>query len=417
MNKIDTSGVKGDAQSSRRDSAARDTKAGRVSSSRRTSPAGRRRIILLTVGALALITLVVVLLLSVQPAEPGQVAGQQFGGGQPGQGPGGQAPNAAIEVPAGTQTFVVRAEKDREGVEVSGNMLPGDAEDLTSRVAAQVLSVPVHEGDKVNAGDVLVVLDSASLRYEIESLRFEIEQEELSGSPRKVELLRMQLALKQQNLAHYTVRAGIAGTVSTIDVKPGQSVAAGAALARVIDSSWLRAEVGIDELDIPKVQLGQEVEVELDALSGTALFGRVARIGSEGTPTGNGYSTILVELQFREVDSRVLPGFSFSGSIYVASEEQAMVVDRRAVQTINDRDGVVFVVTEDGATATPVPVQYASFGQLNYKLLDGVEIGAKLMTAPNVTGSRRMTFPGGGFGPTGGGPGGGVRIQTGPAFR
>ena len=311
-------------------------------------------------------------------------------------------------LPVSGELYLAESVQNREGVEVSGNIAPGQAVDLSAKVAGTIISGDLREGQAVRAGQVLFAFDNADLEYQIAAKEYEIEQERLSGSPRKLALLQMQYELLLAQRTDYTVRASISGRLSAVEADLGDEVTKGQNLGRIIDTSTLSASVNVDELDVPRVQLGQEVEVYLDALEGVSLFGTVTKIGLEGSATGNGYATVPVEIRFDEPDPRIVPGFSFSGNIYVSGEEEAVVVDKRAVQTLTDTMAIVFQVGEDGETATPVQVGYESFGQLQYKI-SGVEPGARLMEPPAaLTGSEG---PGGFPGASGGFGGPSIRVQ------
>lgn len=317
-----------------------------------------------------------------------------------------QGPQAAMEggmpsisVPLEGETYLVEATRDRQAVEISGNLEPRSSLNLQSRAGGRLNSVLVSEGDEVDAGQVIARLDRSDLEYQIASKEYEIEQERLSGSPRRLELMEMQLQQLRSQLENYVARSNITGTVSSLNVEAGDEVAKGETLARIIDTRTMIATVNVDEIDILSIELGQEVEVYLDALPDSPLYGRVSKIGLEGSATGSGFATVPLEILFETPDPRALPGFSFSGDIYVAAEEDVMVVDKRALQSINDDIGIVYVVNEDGQSASPREVGYSSFGQLQYKIT-GIEAGSTLMQAPKeaASGSTGFGFPGGRFG-------------------
>jgi multidrug efflux pump subunit AcrA (membrane-fusion protein) len=331
-------------------------------------------------------------------------------------------------IPVTGQTYQVQTLENRAEVEISGNLSPGVAENIFTAVTGTVSSVLVTKGQQVSQGQSIGYLDQSQLRYQIATKEYEIEQERLTGSPRKLELLTMEYNLLLKNLEDYTLTTPIAGRISEIHLETGKTVSTGATAARVIDTSFLTATVEIDELDVIRIQPGQEVEVYLDAINDLAMYGIVTSIGLEGTATGNGYAVVPVEIRFDQPDSRILSGFSFSGSVYVSDEELAVVVDRQALRTVTDSVGMVFVVDQRTNTATPLQVQYESFGQLQYKITSGLEGTETLMAPPAMEGSSRGTgnvigIPGvpgtggGTGGPPGGGPGGGAPPTGSPGGR
>ena len=74
--------------------------------------------------------------------------------------------------------------------------------------------------------------------------------------------------------------------------KAGDKVdgASSGTLAVIYDLSYLELEMAVDELDIGKVEVGQEVRITADALEGMTFKGYVDKININGT-TANGRTT------------------------------------------------------------------------------------------------------------------------------
>ena len=80
----------------------------------------------------------------------------------------------------------------------------------------------------------------------------------------------------QKVLEDYTITAPISGTVVEKNFKAGDtldSTSASSAMAVIYDLSELEFELGVDELLIGKVQVGQDVIITADALPGPELRG------------------------------------------------------------------------------------------------------------------------------------------------
>ncbi|GAB6091599.1 efflux RND transporter periplasmic adaptor subunit [Spirochaeta dissipatitropha] len=325
-------------------------------------------------------------------------------------------------VPVQGEIYTASLVPSRQGVEISGNLQPGNSSDAVFMTAGIITELRVSEGQAVRQGQVLARLDTTDVQYQLASREYDLEQERLSGSPRRLQLLEMQYEQLRRQLNDYVLTAAISGRVSAVHVEQGSSVTRGQTALRIIDTNSYKAQVQIDELDIIRVSPGQEVEVFLDALPDVNLYGSVESVGLEGTATGQGYAVVPVRISFPEADSRIIPGFSFSGSIYVAGEEEAVIVDRRAVQTIREPMGIVYLVDESGREAVPVTVQYEAFGQLNYRITAGIEAGSRLMGIPAAgtaggSGLPTIRIPGvpntGGLPGSGAQPAGNFRTGTG----
>ena len=87
----------------------------------------------------------------------------------------------------------------------------------------------------------------------------------------------------QLYLADKELRAPFDGVVAALDLRVGQQVTAGLPVAQLADaSSWLIETTDLTELYVVGVEVGDQVEVEFDALSDLALTGTVTSIRSYG---------------------------------------------------------------------------------------------------------------------------------------
>jgi len=93
-----------------------------------------------------------------------------------------------------------------------------------------------------------------------------------------------ELSSAQVALENAELRAPISGTVAELDVKVGESVASGQDVVTVADfSDWLLKTTDLTELDVVKIDVGQQVTVTLDALPDAPLTGTVRSIGETYT--------------------------------------------------------------------------------------------------------------------------------------
>jgi len=69
--------------------------------------------------------------------------------------------------------------------------------------------------------------------------------------------------LAQLNLDRSEVRATVNGTISNLSLRPGDYVSAGTAKVALIDSDSLRVEGYFEETKLPRIQIGDEVDIHL----------------------------------------------------------------------------------------------------------------------------------------------------------
>jgi multidrug resistance efflux pump len=139
---------------------------------------------------------------------------------------------------------------------------------ISSEVAARIMSIPVVEGQSVQAGDVLVKLDDA-----IPRLQYQLA----SAADQRV------LALQ---LEHYTLRSPRAGLVARRSAQPGEVAVVGAPLMVIDDAADLDLTLYVLQRDLGRVHVGQSVRIEAEALGATRFSGEVTSLAgkAEFTP-------------------------------------------------------------------------------------------------------------------------------------
>ncbi|MCP4143420.1 MAG: HlyD family efflux transporter periplasmic adaptor subunit [Chloroflexi bacterium] len=103
-------------------------------------------------------------------------------------------------------------------------------------------------------------------------------------------------------LSNAELRSPISGTVADLNVKVGESVAAGQASATIADfSSWLVKTTDLTELDVVNIAEGQKVTVTLDAMPESPLTGTVLSIG-QNYAESQGDVVYEVTISLEEID-------------------------------------------------------------------------------------------------------------------
>jgi multidrug efflux pump subunit AcrA (membrane-fusion protein) len=284
---------------------------------------------------------------------------------------------------AGTRAYSVETASRQEIVEVSGNIGPVESGDVSFGVSGQLAALFVQEGDTVTEGTLLASLDDMKESYELEAHDYEMDQEELTGSWRKLELLESERELKALALEDTKLYSPIGGLVSSVDVGVGQYVKAGERIARIIDISSLSAEVEIDELDAPAVSVGQDVVLHFDAYPDLEVEAKVTSLPFEGRVTSQGIAVLDAEVRIDDPPEEILPSYSFVGEILVSDAETVLVIDANAVLQMGERS-VVFLPGEEDGQPIPRPVETAVLGDGRVRILSGLSEGDTVLSAAEI---------------------------------
>jgi multidrug efflux pump subunit AcrA (membrane-fusion protein) len=277
--------------------------------------------------------------------------------------PGGKGAAAKAE------TARVEKRSVSDDIEVSGNLKPS-ADGIVDEVF-------VREGQRVKKGDPIAALDSTAARYELAKLAYEIDQESFAGNRRKVDLLKGELEVRKRAVDDLTIRAHLDGTVSSIDLKPGDVLKVGTTYGRVIDVRTLIADVQIAEVDIPRAKQGLPVEFRFPALPGLTAAGRLESFASEARITDQKLTVLDAKLVIDQPPRGLLPAFSFNAVIKAGGPRDVLVVDSRAVSYEGGKPHVQRLKA-DGQTER-VDVETEGFGSGLIRVLTGLAEGDELV--------------------------------------
>lgn len=195
-----------------------------------------------------------------------------------------------------------------------------------------IAKLNIKEGSYLKKGDTYLVLKDASVGDSVKSSELNLES------------AKNQLESAKKSLDDYSVTAPISGTVITKNAKEGDNINAAytSSLAVIYDLSKVKFQMEVDELDVLKISVGQEVTVTADALEGVEMSGRISNISLEAITTG-GVTEYPVTVEMDEVGD-LLPGMNVSATIVLEEEKNALCIPVDALM----RGNVVYMKNEEG---------------------------------------------------------------------
>ncbi|MCL1829353.1 MAG: biotin/lipoyl-binding protein, partial [Oscillospiraceae bacterium] len=124
---------------------------------------------------------------------------------------------------------------------------------ITADTSGKVSAVYIDEGSYVEKGQVVIILSSTNLSSQINSSRLSIRDAELA------------LENQSNQLDNYNITSPISGTIVEKNFKEGDKISSGSGLAQslciIFDLTYLEMTLNVDELDISKIKVGQDVRV------------------------------------------------------------------------------------------------------------------------------------------------------------
>ncbi|MGA8145814.1 MAG: efflux RND transporter periplasmic adaptor subunit [Candidatus Acidiferrales bacterium] len=236
---------------------------------------------------------------------------------------------------------------------------PGKDAHLRTQVAGKIVQVLVHQGDKVNAGQLIAILENpeiqadarvASLELAVASSNLRLTQDDpASGKSAQAsrERIRLQkeLVIANRNLDALQIRAPFDGTVNTpeIDQRVGVFLAAGDEFCRISDRETMKARILVPDRDFGEVRPGAIARVKvlsypLRTYSGhvdqilpaaaadvpVAQTQKLMRLGQELT------NHIAVVMDFPNPDGSLSEGMTGTAKITVKSRPLGLQATRSA---------------------------------------------------------------------------------------
>lgn len=187
----------------------------------------------------------------------------------------------------------------------------------------------------------------------------------------RVEQVRAQCRIREEQLAALRVRAGIDGVIQEVPVEVGQQVDAGANLARVANPGRLKAEIKVRETEARDVAVGQPATV--DTRNGV-IAGRVSRIDPA---VRNGTVTLDISLE-GDLPRGARPDLSVDGTVEIVRLEDVVYVGRPAFAQENGTASV-FRLEGDGTGAVRVPVTFGRTSVNTIEVVRGLNPGDRVI--------------------------------------
>jgi len=279
-----------------------------------------------------------------------------------------------------------------ERVRATGRIRPKVSVDVSSNVMGRVERLLVREGEAVEAGDTLLVIDptianerlrqaeaelhAAEASLALEEARLEETKTELARQERLFEnhltpesslisartahavqrktierltaqrdAFRAGLQVARHDLGEVTVRTDVNGIIVRLNVEEGENVVtgtmnnAGTVLMTIADLAVMECEVLVDETDIVSLEVDQRARVTIDAFPDTTLAARVTEVGNSAAQRSQLGSQASTDFKVVLLVENHLPGLrpdlTATAEITIAERPNALAVPIRAV-TLRD---------------------------------------------------------------------------------
>jgi RND family efflux transporter MFP subunit len=332
------------------------------------------------------------------------------------------AANTVPETVSDVSMIVAHEVSVPEWIEAVGTVQAAQTAQIASQAAGSILEIRAHEGDRVQAGQVLAVIDDAQPRAAVDqaSAALDAAQKQAAAADADFALAKITLQRYQQlydkksvspqefdevkarfqsaearremaqagqsqasaaltqaktSLSYTQVRAPFSGVITAKMADAGALASPGSPLFAMEATRSYRLEANVDEGDIHFVRAGQTAAVFIDALGGTQLSGKVAEILPAADP---GSRSFLVKVSL-PAEPRMRSGL-FGRVRFAHGEREALLIPRSAVIERGQLSGVY--VADEKQIAE---LRYVTLGSIfgdQAEVLSGLKEGEMLVATP-----------------------------------
>ena len=237
----------------------------------------------------------------------------------------------------------------------TSEILPYKENDITP--AAQGLhidKISVDVGDRVYAGQVVVVLDQTTLKQQELNLATTqdnydrmVPVHEAGGiSDQQITQMKNTLDLQKEVVENLrknsTIKSPISGVVTARNFEPGDLFAS-MPILHIMQINKLKVMANVSEQYFPIVKVGQKVEIEVDIFPGEKFEGTVSRINPALDAATRTFS---VEVTIPNANERLRPGM-YARTTFNMGQREGVVIDDVAVQKqIGSSERYVYVIKD-----------------------------------------------------------------------
>lgn len=186
----------------------------------------------------------------------------------------GRQKEAAASATKTVQTATVRRMNISSELSASSSLSPKDTYELTALVEGEVLEAPFEEGDVVEKGQILYVIDATSMDSEVSSA-----ENSLVRAQENLQTAKEEYSEAVGKVSGNTYKSTKTGYIKNLMISEGDKVSNGTKIAELYDDSIMKITLPFLSTEADQISVGSEAIVTLED-SGEQLPGTVTVVSS-----------------------------------------------------------------------------------------------------------------------------------------
>ncbi len=328
-------------------------------------------------------------------AKPAGKAPGDAGGKAPA---GPNSPNAAngpVPVEVGTVESVLLP----DDAQTVGTLKARQSALLKPEVSGRIVKLGFVDGQSVRQGQLLVQLDDSLQAAQLQQSEAQasiarsslkrnnellaqgfVSASAVDQAQSVLQVAEAQVALSRAQLARMQVRAPFDGVMGIRMVNVGDYVKDGSDLVSIEDTSTMWLDFRLPERFVPRLKMGQQVEVQLDALPGKAFKAQIAALDTQLDANGR---SLLVRAKLPAGTPELRSGLFARVRVLLAVHQNALLVPEEALVPQGGKQFIIKLVENAAGQVTAQRFEAKLGLRLPGKveILSGLKVGDRVVTA------------------------------------
>ena len=191
--------------------------------------------------------------------------------------------------------------------------------------------------------------DVAQADYEsarANELQGKMKDEEIKTARARVEQMESNLQLAGVQLGRTYITAPYSGIITELFVEEGELLSIGTPVLEMADESTMEVDAVIDEVDVGKLRIGQDVKLTFDAFKEKQSLGKILEISPYITTTKEQNRTVNIKVGITTGQDGILVGMSTDVEVITGRAKDVLYLPTNAI--IEKADGQFVFIAEKG---------------------------------------------------------------------